>query len=479
MLKSSLKAYTYGQDKACEPEETIERALNKLQQGENPILREIVSLDNLDRIGIPVYTCKISPDWARTLGFAETFGKGVTQVQAQASALMELAERYSGFQFLKDNRHFSVTSYAAIKEKAISIDCLLYSLPAYHRQNNEILKTLSALPLAWTEAYSFTQNKSIFFPLHWFYRLYGTTGWAAGNTLEEAILQALGEILERHCISVVIEERQIVPTVDINSIESPLARALIEKILQAGIKLTIKDFSLGIGIPTIAVIAHDPKAITPTIKLYAAAGTHLNPDFALIRALTELTQHRAQVIYREIVKKRPGGPTYCFPKFKTIEEADFLFQGETISFASLPRFSHPDFKVEIEYFINLLAKQNLEVFVVETTHKALGLPAVIVVIPGARLNRPSTKLHPYLLIARQLMDRGLYKEATHYLEKALELDPRFRQMPQIICQVAVCYQKAGAYAEAANYFRQALELAPQLIGSPKFVADFMEVLKKV
>ncbi|MCD6319614.1 MAG: YcaO-like family protein [Candidatus Desulfofervidaceae bacterium] len=476
MLTSSLKTYTYGQDKACVPEETVKRVLTRLRQGNGPILQEIISLENLDKIGIPVYTCKISPDLARTLGFEETFGKGITPEQAQASALMELVERYSGFRFLKDD-NFLISPYLEVKEKAIAPDYLLYPFPSVYRER-EILETLSTLPLSWTEAYSFTQNKKVFFPLRWFYRLYGTTGWAAGNSLEEAILQALGEIIERHCVSVVIEERQTVPTIDINSIENSLVRSLIDKIFQAGMELTIKDLSLNLGIPTVAVIAHDPEAIIPTIRIYAAAGTHLNPEFALIRALIELTQHRAQMIYRETIQRRSGGPTYCFPKFKTIEEADFLLQGETISFASLPCFSHSDFKVEIEYFVNLLAKQNLEVFVVETTHKMLGMPAVIVAIPGARLNRPSTKLHPYLLVARQLMDIGLYREATTYLERALEVAPIFRESPQIICQVAVCYQKAGKFAQAANYFRQALELAPRLMQSPKFVADFMEVLKK-
>ncbi|MDL1965045.1 MAG: tetratricopeptide repeat protein, partial [Candidatus Desulfofervidus auxilii] len=145
---------------------------------------------------------------------------------------------------------------------------------------------------------------------------------------------------------------------------------------------------------------------------------------------------------------------------------------------SLPSFSHPDFKIEIERVLDLLSQKHLEGFVIETTHPDLDIPAVITVVPGARLNRPSAKLHPYLLIARQLMDIGYYSQAVVYLEKALDAEPSYLQVPQIVCQVAVCYKEAGQYPKAIEYFQQALLLAPQLMNSPKFLADFAEIIQK-
>jgi len=477
LLNSCLKAYTYGQDKACVPEETIEKALASLTQSKATIFSEIVCLDKMDRIGIPAYTCKINQEVAKVLKFEETYGKGITPEQAKASALMELVERYSGFMYLKNTNHFIIAPYKEIKEKAIPLDSLLHPIPFYYR-DNKILEILESIPLAWVKAYSFKQDKEVLFPLPWFYRIYGTTGWAAGNTLEEAVLQSLEEIIERHCISLVIEGKKAVPTINISSINSPLVQELIEKIKNAGIEIFIKDFSLDLGIPTLAVITHDHHALISTIKVYATAGTHLNPEFAVIRGLNELAQHRAHMLYRELVQKRPGAPTYCFPRFKDLESAKFLLDGEKIEFASLPSFSHPDFKVEIEHLLDLLTQKHLEGFVIETTHPDLNLPAVIVVIPGARLNRPSAKLHPYLLIARQLMDIGYYSQAVVYLEQALDAEPSYLQIPQIVCQVAVCYKEAGQYSKAREYFQQALLLAPQLMNSPKFLADFAEIIQK-
>lgn len=477
MLHSSLKTYSYGQDKASAPKETIEKALSRLGQSQTPILANVIRLDTLDRINIAAYITKVLPEIAKIVGFKETYGKGITEEESKASALMELVERYSGFMYLKDREHFAISPYDKIKEKALPLANLLFSLPSYYR-DNKTLETIRKVPLAWVKSYSLGQDKRVFFPLAWFYRIYGTTGWAAGNSLEEALLQALGEIIERHCISTIMEEKRVVPTINIASIDIPLIKNIIKKIKKCEINLFIKDFSLDLGIPTLAVIAHDPNPLSPTIRVYAAAGTHLNSKFALIRALNELMQHRAQILYRELIEKKPGGPTYCFPMFKELKEASFLLEGELIDFSSIPSFSKPDFKIEIEYLLDLLAKRGLEAFFVETTHKDLNLPAVIVSIPGAKLNRPSARLHPYLLIARQLMDIGLYNDATIYLKEVLDIEPHYRQIPQIICQVAVCYKMAGRYLEARQHFEQALSLAPKLIHSSRFIADFMEVIQK-
>jgi ribosomal protein S12 methylthiotransferase accessory factor len=81
---------------------------------------------------------------------------------------------------------------------------------------------------------------------------------------------------------------------------------LINKFLDAGIELYIKDFTLGLNIPTVSVLAYDSNPPTNTVRIYNAAGAHLNRDFALIRALTELAQHRAQIIYKENKHKKPG-----------------------------------------------------------------------------------------------------------------------------------------------------------------------------
>ncbi|MBO8143856.1 MAG: YcaO-like family protein [Thermodesulfobacterium sp.] len=477
MLKTCLKKYTYAQEKACFPSETVEKALKKLYSTEKSILKEISRIDNLDRIGVPVYMCKVDKEIAKSLGVGDTFGKGITSEQAKASALMELVERYSNFSFLLSN-HFLIDFYENLKDKAISIENLLLSLSDVFREER-FIERLKKIPLKWTEAYDFIERRKILFPLQWFYRIYGTTGWAAGNTLEEATLQALCEIIERHCISKVIEERLEVANIEIDSIENPLVKDIIKKISSSGIEIFIKDFSLDLEIPTVGVIAYDPLAPTPTLKVYGAAGTHPNPNVALIRALTELIQHRAQVLYRELILNKSGGPTYCFLKFKNLEDAKFLIKGEKISFGDLPSFSHSDFKIEIEYILDKLFNKGFKIYLIETTHPVLEIPSVIVSVPGARLNRPSTKLHPYLLIARQLMDIGKYEDAFFYIEETFKEAPSYKRLPQILSQAAMCAKMIKDYKKSLMYYKSLIEIYPKILQSKKFVNDFLKIMEEV
>jgi ribosomal protein S12 methylthiotransferase accessory factor len=392
---------------------------------------------------------------------------------------MEAIERYSCAWFIKEREPFIISSYDNLKENALDPLSLLLPLPSIY-QTDEILKDLKRVPLPWTEAFSLTHNKPIFFPLHWFYLIYGTTGFASGNTIQEAILQAIGEVIERHNISRVIEGKLSTPSLDMSSINYHIAKSLINKFLDAGIELYIKDFSLGLNIPTVSVLAYDSNPPTNTVRIYNAAGAHLNRDFALIRALTELAQHRAQIIYKENKHKKPGGPTYCFPYFKTLEDASYLIENkETIHFNKVPTYKHKDFRVEIEKAVNFIKQDNLEVIVTNTTYPELQIPAVVVTIPGARLNRPSTMLNPYFYMAKICMDLGNYKDAIEHFEKSIEIDPQYKDIPQILCDIAICYKSLKMYQQSKEYFERTLNLSPKLVFSKKFISDFTEVIRLI
>jgi len=485
MIDSCFKGYTFGQDKACNPKETIKTVLNRLnklvsskgvnserEKTKNLFGHLIISrIDHFDRLGIPAYICQVDS----SLGINDSCGKGVTLEQAKASALMELVERYNCDWFIKEKNHFIIDSYDNLKEDALAPLSMLSPLSSVY-QTNKILKDIKRMPLPWTESFSLTHNKPILFPLHWFYLIYGTTGLAAGNTIEEAILQAIGEIVERHNISRVIEGKVITPNIDISSIEHFIARRLIKKFFDAGIKLFIKDFSLELGIPTIGILAYDPNPPSKTVRIYNVAGTHLNRDFALIRALIELAQHRAQIIFREN-KKMSGGPTYCFPHFETLKEASYLIKNKkNIPFNEIPTYRHKDFSMEIERAVGLIKQHNLEVIATETTHPELQLPSVIVTIPEARLNRPSTRLNPYFFMARICMDLGNYKTAIKYFEKSIKIDPHYKNIPQILCEMAICYKRLKMYRQAKSYFERVITLSPNLVLSKKFIDDFIEVV---
>ncbi|MCK5341042.1 MAG: YcaO-like family protein, partial [Desulfobulbaceae bacterium] len=109
-LTDSFKHYTYDQDKACTPEETVARFKNRLSEINLDILKEVQRIDN-GRLDIPVYFSLCGKDAHDIIGNKKQMGKGSTPEQSRASACMELAERFSFFSFKKNPDNFLVGTY--------------------------------------------------------------------------------------------------------------------------------------------------------------------------------------------------------------------------------------------------------------------------------------------------------------------------------------------------------------------------------
>ncbi len=116
-LKDCFKSYTYDQEKANPPRETIERVRARLKEIDLDILKETVRIDT-GRLGIPIYISRCGSDAVQVIGTQKQMGKGGTPEQSEASALMELVERFSFFSFIR-RRDFITETYQHIKEQAI------------------------------------------------------------------------------------------------------------------------------------------------------------------------------------------------------------------------------------------------------------------------------------------------------------------------------------------------------------------------
>lgn len=119
--------------------------------------------------------------------------------------------------------------------------------------------------------------------------VYGTNGGAAGNTIEEAIVQAISEIVERsHKLRVIFEEIAV-PEIPEEVLQScPVAYEIIGFLRSSGYRVVIKDCSLGTKFPVVCVCLVNCK----TGKYHTHFGAHPNFEIALQRTLTETFQGR-------------------------------------------------------------------------------------------------------------------------------------------------------------------------------------------
>ena len=483
VLKDAFKRFTLDQDKILSPEETVIRFKKKLKQVDLDILEYTVRIDK-GRLDIPVYFSSCGKDAVEIIGTKKQMGKGATPHQAEASAVMELAERFSFFSFCKNPEYFFVEKYCNLKGNAIPFEMIAQSVHDNSEDLNISRKIFEDLPLKWTKAFNLTRNQEILIPFNWFYTINEFNGPSAGNCVEEALSQGICEIIERHVSSIISQNHLKVPGIRASSVIDPMVREMIEKFKKAGISIFISDFSLDVGIPSVGVLAYDPSTFPERSEIVWTAGTTPGPEKALSRALTEVAQLAGD--FDTASRYVASG----LPKLKRIEDADFIINsGEKIDIQMLPELSNKNIKIEVEDCISALAKKGLEVIVVDTMHPLLDIPAFYTIIPGAHFRErslgtsvgmfsakiitenqpPQVALKELKKIERLLPTRYFIKfylgscylalndptTALEYFTQSLELDPTEQDMPSIYSYMGISFNEMGEYLKALEVLRKA------------------------
>ena len=163
ILKDAFKRFTLDQDKILPPEETVIRFKKKLKQVDLDILDYTVRIDK-GRLDIPIYFSSCGKDAIEIIGTKKQMGKGATPQQAEASAVMELAERFSFFSFCRNSENFFIERYWNLKENVIPFEMIAQSVHDNSEDLNISKKVFEDLPLKWTKAFNLTRNQEILIP---------------------------------------------------------------------------------------------------------------------------------------------------------------------------------------------------------------------------------------------------------------------------------------------------------------------------
>jgi ribosomal protein S12 methylthiotransferase accessory factor len=487
-LADAYKGYTYDLDKLLPPAETIARVRARLDQIDLDILQETLRIDS-GRLDIPVYLSLLGVDAQRVVPTKKQMGKGATSVQAEASALMELVERFSFFSYLAEGP-MTFARPKDIPGQALDFSCLARSLFDESPELQQAEAIYQNWPLYFVPATNLTRGEARMLPIHWFYLIEEYNGPAAGNCLEEAILQGLCEVVERHVGSVISHDRLITPLIDPETVTDPVARELLEKFRKNGVAVYLRDFSLDTGIPSVGALAYDPATFPQESEIVFAAGTTTDPEKSLVRALTEVAQ-----LAGDFHRRTSYRPT--LPKYETLEEAAYLMaEGPVVSLDTLPNLGHDNLAQEVRNCLAALERLNLEVLVVDVTHPELQIPAVYVLVPGTHfldhtrntnvifhLARTASLYAPpeaaQMALARleaefpERFDVHFFQgvtlehlerpdEALVHFQQALVLNPPEHEVASIFVHLGSCLKDLGDYAEAQEALTRARELNPGL-----------------
>jgi oxazoline/thiazoline synthase len=337
-------------------------------------------------------------------------GKGRTDQQAKTSGFCEAIERYSGV--FQGNEIRKKSSYQQLGDNAIHPNaCMNFSQAQYESRShwNATCSSLSQRvpePFAeereieWTPVWSLTAQEFKYLPTAFCYFGYpvapkpdcwaDSNGCAAGNTLEEAILQGFMELVERDCVALWWYNRIKRPKVDLDSFDDPYFQVIKEYYQGIHRELWVLDITSDLNIPAFAAITRRTDRDPEDIIL--GYGAHFDPKIALLRALTEANQ----ILPNVLAANADGSTQYPLSadpvamewwKNATLENQPYLIPDDEAppkAYADYRQLWSDDLLDDVMRCQQIIENKGMEMLVLDQTRPDIGLRVVKVIVPGMR-----------------------------------------------------------------------------------------------
>jgi bacteriocin biosynthesis cyclodehydratase domain-containing protein len=416
MLQSRIKTFTAdGGHRVVSPEATLERYGRHVSPITGAVsMLERVNVSNDGAMHVYVAGTNLarrhrSLDHLRGDLRNMSSGKGVSDVQARASGLCEGLERYSGvFRGDEPRRRARLRDLA---EAALQPnDCMLFSEWQYRERDawNARKSTYNYVPrkfdpeaeIEWTPVWSLTRQASRYLPTSFCYFNYPFTdqeafciacsnGNAAGNTLEEAILQGFFELVERDSVALWWYSRVRRPGVDLDSFADPYLVSLRDFLRRRHREMWAIDLTSDLNVPVFAAVCRS--ILGPEERIVLGFGAHLDAHIALLRAVTEMNQMLSSLLQepdREVLSEHvTDRETVEWLRTATVANQPYLLADDAVpprKASDYERSWSDDVTQDVRACQALVERRGMEMLVLDQTRAEIGLPVVKVIVPGLR-----------------------------------------------------------------------------------------------
>ncbi|SDL52930.1 ribosomal protein S12 methylthiotransferase accessory factor [Maridesulfovibrio ferrireducens] len=402
-LTSQPKAdYNDGGERIKAATETMARFETRI----SPITGEVGTLNVQENVP-EFFGRAVSSSWAtlnghkmdsskgRIAAVGMSAGKGRSEIQARTSALGEALERYCS-QYFGYEPCLKAT-YTSIADDALHPLELNQFTDSQYENREEWAKRAhtGSVPkrfdentsVDWTPTWSLTNKRWKYVPSAFMYYqypkenggrfIYGdSNGVAAGNCVEEAIIQGFFELVERDGVALWWYNMLQRPCLDLPSFGSAFAMEAAEGLRRHNHSLHVLDLTTDLGIPVFAAVGlhySDPDA-----EPHFGFGSHFNARIALDRAVSEMGQSwilGEQIIPNEINRKVTG---------RNLSTESFLRPPKgaaTIPLSAFTNHTTNDFLSDIEKCVSILDDLGIEMLVTDLTRPEVGLSVVRVISP--------------------------------------------------------------------------------------------------
>ena len=213
--------------------------------------------------------------------------------------------------------------------------------------------------------------------------LYRTSGLAAGNSTEEAIVQGFSEIVERYCQGHFLREKLTPPTIPDEYLQKfPTAWHIIEQIRAAGLTVLVKDCSMAEGYPVVASAIVNRE----TQSYRVIFGSSPVFEIALERSLTETFQGaslddlRLMSGYFAGSKRNASDIESAFIHGGAIYPIEFFAEKASFEFKPFEDRSHLTNRGLLSYIVHYLREKGRTMLVRDLSH--LGFHTYRIIVPG-------------------------------------------------------------------------------------------------
>ena len=377
------KACTSGTHRSVPPEQTLQRIMGVLPRFG---ITRVADITGLDRIGIPVLAAYRPV--ARSL--AVSMGKGATTAAAAASAVMESIELWHAE---RPDLPLQWGSAGALAELQRVIDWS--GLPRMPGTWFE-----STTPTAWVESVCLSDGETVLVPFEcvhtdgrlpepagsgWFVST--SNGLASGNTVAEAQIHSLCEVIERDAVTLWRLGGDVeATTIDADSVTDPVCLDLLGRLRAADLAVLLHDATSDIGITTIHCTLFEQNPEGPlAVYTTCGMGCHLSPAIAVARALTEAAQSRLTLISGA----RDDVGRSCYrPLPNHDRHLASLRRASTAArraFGDLCDLSTQTLEQDLDIIIAALLRLGFEPCWVDLTKPGIGIPVGRAMVPGLEL----------------------------------------------------------------------------------------------
>jgi bacteriocin biosynthesis cyclodehydratase domain-containing protein len=401
--------------------ETPEKTLERLSRHISPITGVVKWLSDLGQDVDGLVHCyaaghsfSLGPDttyWLRQSLRSRTGGKGTTAVQAKVSAICEAIERYCGV-FRDDVPRIRAT-YQKLGDTAVHpYRCLNFSASQYDRREelnaNDREGFFHLIPnrfhddldIDWVPLWSLTSGKVVHLPAAFCY--YGhpdverhffctgdANGCAAGNVIEEAVLHAFLELVERDSAAIWWYNQLSRPAIDLDSISDPYICRVRDYYQHHGRDLWALDLTSDLGIPVVAAVSR--RTDGSASDLLIGLGASLDAATAVVKAVVEVNQFLPAVSRRapngETLYSWPDDVAVRFWKTETLASQPQLTPDPSQARQTLSHMAglgSADLYNNVQTCIDTARRFGLEVLVLDQSRPDIDLAVVRVVVPGLR-----------------------------------------------------------------------------------------------